>query len=298
MNGFQRGAIRIGSLLFLFLALPSPAFDGERAFRFLQDQCALGTREPGSPGHTRAKTFFESFLKTQKGAYSRDDFTYRDSLRKIRLPLTNFSIRFKGASRERLLFCAHWDCRPWADRDKNPLFRAMPVPGANDGASGVAVLMELCMAFSEKPPVKSVEIVLFDGEDYGSPGREHQWCLGSKRFASRANPKDYLYAVLLDMVGDKNLLIPMEPLSMERAPAVVQKVFDTARLLNLSAFSPRPGPGVYDDHIPLLDRGIPAVDLIDFDYPAWHTTADTPDQCSPKSLESVGRLLIHLAYER
>ena len=198
----QKGAAFAGSLLFLFSALASAqSFDGERAYRYLVEQCNLGTREPNSSGHKKAKVYFEDFLKKQKGIYSRDDFTYQDKTGGKTLALTNFQMLFKGKGGKRRLFCAHWDSRPWADHDPDLSNRSRPILGANDGASGVAVLMELCTFFSKNPPASSAEIVLFDGEDIGRD-RNNEWCRGSKHFASKADPKDYLYAVLLDMIGD------------------------------------------------------------------------------------------------
>jgi Zn-dependent M28 family amino/carboxypeptidase len=179
--------------------------------------------------------------------------------------------------------------------DPNPAFRNMPVPGANDGASGVAVLMEASRSLSTSPPPVTIEILLFDGEDYGM--KDDQWCLGSKRFANRIKSSDYNYAILLDMIGKKDLQVPMEINSLTRAPQLTVRIFSIAEELGLKAFVKKKGIAIYDDHIPLLDKGIPAVDLIDFDYEYWHTVEDTPDKCSAESLEQIGTLILHLMYE-
>jgi glutaminyl-peptide cyclotransferase len=298
MKILTNGAALAGSLLFLFFASPgAQVFDSARAFQYLTDQCNLGTREPNSAGHEKAAAYFEAFLKKQKGAYARDDFTYQDKARNKTLKLTNFHILFKGQGGKRRLLCAHWDCRPWADRDPDPAGRNQPVPGANDGASGVAVLMELCNAFSEKPPLLPVEVVLFDGEDYGKD-QNQEWCLGSKHFASKADAGNYAFAVLLDMIGDKDLEIEREANSQKKAPWLMNRIWAEARAAGIDAFADRIGPAIYDDHIPLMEKGIPSADLIDFNYPAWHTLSDVPEKCSPGSLGIVGRVLLKLVYEK
>jgi glutaminyl-peptide cyclotransferase len=297
MKIFPKGAAFAGSLLFLFLqAAVAQNFDGARAYQYLVDQCNLGSREPNAPGHRMAKRHFEDFLKKQKGVYSRDDFTYKDKSRHVTLKLTNFHLIFAGKTKKRYLLCAHWDTRPWADRDPNPLNRTRPIPGANDGASGVAILMELCNLFSAQPPSKTVEIILFDGEDYGKDNNS-EWCLGSKHFAARAAAETYGYAVLLDMVGDKTLTLKREGNSQKYFPWLVERIWTAAKEIPSEPFRDEIGPAIYDDHLPLIEKGIPAIDLIDFEYPAWHTLSDTPDQCSPNSLASVGKVLAKLMYE-
>jgi hypothetical protein len=286
-----------GLFLLLFSALSITAFDGQSAFTYLTAQCNLGTREPGSQGHKAAKAYFEAFLKRQKGKYCRVDFTWKDPRTGKSLSLTNFHIVFPGRTKKRVLLCAHWDTRPWADRDPDPLRRTLPIPGANDGASGVAVLMALCSLLTLRPAEQTVEVVFFDGEDSGRDGHEY-FCIGSRHFAKTADPSKYTYAVLLDLVGEKDLRITKEAHSVQSAPWLVRRIFSLAHDQKLDCFVDLPGPAVYDDHIPLIEKGIPAVDLIDFDYPHWHTMADTPDKCSPKSLECVGTLLEALIYGR
>ncbi|MBL8026407.1 MAG: M28 family peptidase [Fibrobacteres bacterium] len=291
-----------GALLFvalLFLYTPSdgvPVFDSERAFTLLEKQCAFGPRVPNSAPHRAQLKWMTAELSKLKGAQvSLDSFTHIDKRRKSSLKLTNVSVVFKGKAPGRRLFCAHWDCRPWCDQDPNPNMRNTPVTGANDGASGVAVLMETCRLLSQSTPPVTIEILLFDGEDYGM--NDDQWCLGSKRFAERIKKSDYNFAILLDMIGDKDLSIPMEMNSLNLAPQLTMRIFETAVKLNLPAFKKQNGIAIYDDHMPLLEKGIPSVDLIDFDYRYWHTTADTPDKCSKESLGQVGKLIVQLMYE-
>ncbi len=208
----------------------------------------------------------------------------------LRSPRSQRLISLNDQSKPWALICAHWDSRPTADQDPNPVLRSKPIPGADDGASGAAVVLELARVLSLHRPPGEVMLVLFDGEDYGTwPG---EMLLGSRHFAREYKGPKPEWAVLLDMVGDKNLEIPIEGYSAERAPAVVERVWRAAEKLGISAFSRRQQGGVIDDHLPLLNAGIPCIDLIDFDYPYWHTLADTPDKCSPASLQAVGDVLV------
>jgi Zn-dependent M28 family amino/carboxypeptidase len=197
---------------------------------------------------------------------------------------------------------AHWDTRPWADQDVNPGNYAKPILGANDGASGVAVLLEFARIFTSNPPPAGVDIVLFDAEDVGESGNSESYAKGSQYFAKHL-PTDtqYKYAINFDMVGDKNLEIRRESNSNMYAPALMEAVFKRARLLGFPQFIDEETPGIYDDHIPLNQANIPAIDLIDFNYPDhtnryWHTMDDTPDKCSPESLHAVGTVILNILY--
>ena len=196
-----------------------------------------------------------------------------------------------------MLLAAHWDTRPFADRDPDPEKRHLPILGANDGASGVAVLLELARAFHSKPPDTQVIMVLFDGEDYGKTTDE--MLLGSRYFArnieERWRPD---YGILIDMVGDKDLDIYVEPFSKRAAPDIVKKVWKLARKLRLKGFYSQECSPILDDHIPLIEVGIKCIDIIDFNYPYWHSMEDTPDKCSPESLETIGKLLLELIYSQ
>lgn len=212
--------------------------------------------------------------------------------------MTNVVASFSLQKTERILLCAHWDSRPWADQDPNSENRDQPVLGANDGASGVAVLLEVARHIQLAEPKYGVDIVLFDGEDSGLPGQPDSYALGAQHFAKN---KDFRYrpkfGILLDMVGDKDLQIYQEENSVNYAPQIVERIWDRAQGLGSSSFFASPGYQVTDDHLPLLNVGIPCVNLIDFDYEYWHTLADTPDKCSPESLAEVGRLILSLLYE-
>jgi Zn-dependent M28 family amino/carboxypeptidase len=224
-------------------------------------------------------------------------FGHRDAKRDTSFMLTNIVASFAPEKEQRLLLCAHWDTRPWADRSPDPQDLDRPILGANDGASGVAVLLEVARVLKTVPPPRGVDIVLFDGEDSGQDGEMEGWCLGSRRFAeSKRGVYRPVHAVLLDMIGDKDLDIHIEGHSQVHASRTVTKLWQIAQKLNMGAFHNEVKHTVYDDHVPLIENGIPCADLIDFDYPYWHTLEDTPDKCSPESLEIVGQVIMHLVY--
>jgi glutaminyl-peptide cyclotransferase len=275
-----------------------PAFDKARAWKHLERQVAFGPRVPNMPGHTACRDYLMETLKPLADSVERQDFTRRLGGKTLRM--SNVIARWKGKSSEGgVLLCAHWDTRPTADMEWDPAEREKPIPGANDGASGVAVLLEAARLFKESPPPVPVMIVFFDGEDYG-PEIDRMF-LGSRYFAANL-PRDVpRRGILLDMVGDKDLVIPQEGYSVQRAPEVVEEVYAVAARLGLEKHFPRRvGPPIMDDHLPLLDRGLKVIDLIDFDYGPdnswWHTHEDTPDKCSPDSLKVVGDVVTEWVY--
>jgi glutaminyl-peptide cyclotransferase len=275
------------------------AFDSTRAFRYLKEQCDLGPRNPGSEGHERAIAYFDRHFASLGLAVEKQAFVHRDMVDGHEVRLTNLLVTVKGrdAKAPGMIFCAHWDTRPRADQDPDPRAAARAIIGANDGASGVAVLMELAHSFQKRPPPRTVHLALFDGEDYGKSGSLDEYFLGARHYAERLPQPRPAYAILLDMVGDRDLSLPMERNSLAQAPDLVKKVWDRARVLGLRAFQPVAGPMVFDDHMPLLAKGLPALDIIDFEYPPWHTQGDTPDKCSAYSLGVVGRLVSSLAWQ-
>ena len=269
-------------------AAATRAFDPQRAYRDLVRQCDFGPRVPGTEAHAKCAQWLADQLRADADEVALQQFTSR--VRGKPLPLTNIVATFNPKGKRHLLFCAHWDSRPTADRDPDPAKRAAPIAGANDGASGVAVLLELARALKAHPPRQRVTIVLFDGEDYG-PGVEEMF-LGSRFFAEHYSGPSPAWAVLVDMIGDRELRIAQEQFSLNKAPEVVHRLWAAAAGAGSPAFVRQPGPAVLDDHLPLLQRGIPCIVLIDLDYPYWHTLQDTPDKCSPESLSQVGRTLL------
>jgi Zn-dependent M28 family amino/carboxypeptidase len=260
------------------------------------DQCRFGPRNPGSEGHQKARKYFLDKLSEHTNFVNVQDFVYSDREEGTELELSNIIASFNPKKARRVLLCAHWDTRPHADQDPDTALRAEPILGANDGASGVAVLLEIARVISQSEPLTGVDIVLFDGEDGGSRGDLEGFCLGSKHFAR--NKGDYRpeFGILVDMIGDKDLALYKEAYSATYAKELTDSVWSKAREMGLLCFRDSVRHTVYDDHVPLLGVGIPVADLIDFDYPYWHTTSDTPDKCSPESLQKIGDLLLNILY--
>ena len=214
----------------------------------------------------------------------------------------NLIIQFNEDAEYRLLLGAHWDTRSLSDQDEVVDNQSLPVLGANDGASGTSVLMELSTIISEKNPEIGIDIVFFDAEDGGFSGQPETFALGSKYFAENLPITKPNFAIIVDMIGDKNLTIPIERISYNIAPKKVKEIWNLAEELSLPAFKKTIAQEIYDDHVPLWEIAeIPAIDIIDFQYPNmfynhWHTQRDTPENCSPQSLGQVGNLLVNYIY--
>lgn len=273
-------------------------FDGNRAYDDLVKQCDFGPRAPNTEAHSRAEQFLFNSLKETTDLCRLQQFVYYDSLTGQQLDLANVVASYNPSSRRRILLCAHWDSRPRSDRDPDSTKRNLPIPGANDGASGVAVLLEIGRILKEHRPPVGVDIVLFDGEDYGQEGQTRGWFLGSEYFAQHLGTYRPRLAILLDMVGDRDLQIFREAISQEYAGEINDYIWKTAREVGAAAFVDSVKHTVSDDHISLLAAGVKAIDIIDFDYPFWHTQEDTPDKCSPQSLEAVGRVIVAAVFNK
>lgn len=274
-------------------AAPPPAvrsaFDGDRAYAMLQAQCALGVRPPGSAAHEKCRAYILRLLALNVDKVDTQPFPYHDPARQVTLHLTNIIGVINPAAAKKVLLFTHWDTRPTADQDLDHKDR--PIMGADDGASGTATLLELARVLHAKHPTVGVILLFVDGEDWG-PG-ENKMYLGARYFAARPGPYKPAYAILLDMIGQKGLQIHRELGSETEHPELNNKVWSAAAALGYAEqFPDSPvGQGIGDDHIPLNLAGIPAIDLIDFDYPYWHTLQDTPDKCSPQSLKAVGDVM-------
>ncbi|MBI3003865.1 MAG: M28 family peptidase [Ignavibacteriales bacterium] len=280
-----------------------PAFDGQEAYRFLTAQTDFGPRNPGSQGYRKCLRFLQDEMAKHAEEVFLQEFTHTNFKGETH-NYANIVSRFNRTAIVRVLLTAHWDTRPWADNDQDPSNHNKPILGANDGASGVAVLLEIARHLKKNPPLIGVDIVFFDAEDVGRHGDQKSYAIGSLHFAKNM-PRNInaRFAVNLDMVGDKVLTIPREQNSDRYAPGVMNLIYSTAEELGISEFVNGVGEEIFDDHIPLNEAGIPAVDLIDFNYPDnsnryWHSLEDTPDKCSPQSLEAVGKVLLHILYKK
>jgi hypothetical protein len=274
---------------------PVPNFDAARTFDLLIRQTDLGPRNPGSPGWHRFQEMLGSFLDSLGVEYETQPFDYYDYLTFDTLHLVNWIARLNPESSDRILIAAHYDCRPRADYDPDSTRRDEPIVGANDGASATAVLMHLAELLISHPPRIGVDLVFFDGEDYGPAGREDQYLLGSTHFASHHEAR-YRFGIVIDMIGDRDLQIYREFFSERYHKELNDKIWNMAAQLGVAGFIDSVKHDVLDDHIPLIAAGIPTVDIIDFEYPYWHTHADTPDKCDTASLSAVGRVIVGVIY--
>lgn len=284
-----------------------PDFNADSAYKFIQKQVAFGPRNPGSAGHRQAKKYLVEKLKAYAGARGvyEQEFTVPgyggDTLR-----LTNIIAAFNLQSRDRILLCAHWDTRPRADEDSTGISR--PILGADDGASGVGVLLELARIFGENPPPVGVDIVLFDGEDYGKKDDLGNYFLGSRYWSNNPPVEGYSprFGILLDMVGAEKAQFPKELYSMRYAPALMNGIWELAAEQGLERlFIDKKGKFISDDHLIINQIAhIPTIDIIHHTatgdgFPSyWHTHEDNMEIISKETLQSVGDVLAELIYNR
>jgi glutaminyl-peptide cyclotransferase len=275
-----------------------PHADGERMMERVRHQVAAGPRVVGTPAHREVREWIAAELERLGGRVERQSFT--DSSTGRAIPLVNLIGRFGPAGARRIVLCAHYDSRPWCDEDPDTAYHRVPVTGANDGGSGVAVLLEVAERMHVEAPPVGVDLVFFDGEDLGTRERPDEFCLGSKGYAARlpahGDPSRPVAGFLFDMVGGRTLAIHAERNSSDRAANLVELVQEAARATGATVFHPDVRWTIIDDHIPLNDAGLPTVDILDFDYPEWHTHRDTPDRMSAANLAQVGTVAEWLVY--
>jgi hypothetical protein len=253
-------------------------FDASAALSMVEEQMAFGPRYPGSAGHLAVQDWIESSLSDSGWQVELQDFTFDG------VALRNIVGDLESDGGGLVVLGAHYDTRPVADRD--PSQAGEPVPGANDGASGVAVLLELARLLPSMRLRCDVQLAFFDAEDSGRIAG-WEWSLGSHHFVDQLSIAPEA-AVIVDMVGDRDLRLPRE---LNSTPELVDAIWAAAQAAGSGAFVDEPGPSLIDDHMPFIERGWPAVDIIDFDYPYWHTPQDTADKIAAESLGQVGRAL-------
>ncbi|HNP90486.1 MAG TPA: M28 family peptidase [Macellibacteroides fermentans] len=288
-----------------------PAFDADSAWVFVENQVKFGPRVPNSEAHVACGNYLTSELK-RFGAQVYEQEATLTAYNGTQLKAKNIIGSFNPENSKRVLLFAHWDSRPYADHDKDPANHKKPIDGADDGASGVGVLLEMARQFSIKSPAIGIDIIFFDAEDYGTPEfvkeyKENTWCLGAQFWAKNPHVKGYKadFGILLDMVGAKNASFFKEATSMRYAPQVVEEVWSTARDLGYGKFFINAeGGAITDDHqYVILGRNIPCIDIIYTDPesdngfgPHWHTQNDTMDNIDRETLKAVGQTVLQVVY--
>ncbi len=286
-------------ILSLANPVPNPVqpnvFDETRAFDLLKRYVQFGNRYYQAPKRAAAIQLLVDDLKMRGLQVEIQNFEQLETQSKINYPLTNIIGRLNPTSPYRVILGTHWDTRLWAEEDQNQQDREKPIQGANDGTSGIAVLLEMAQLFKTQSFNQiGVDLVFFDGEEFGRPG-SNDYCAGSRYFAKNINRYYQHYpiaVIILDMVGDQQLEIPFEQSSLAKAKPLTELLWQEAKKLGKTSFSQRIGPWITDDHSPFQDLGIQSILLIDYDYVHWHTHQDDISKCSPKSLKDTGEVVM------
>ncbi|MGF1582743.1 MAG: M28 family peptidase [Gemmataceae bacterium] len=271
--------------------------DQKRVMKYLKSICDIGPRMSGTPGMVKQQELLQNHFQTLGASVGFQKFRVRQRSRKKKIEMANMIVSWHPKRRRRIIICAHYDTRPIADQEKDPRDWRKPFVSANDGGSGVALMMELGHHMRKLKLQVGVDFVFFDGEEYIFNPKSDKYFLGSQAFAKTwrdlkpAQKPDYIGAILLDMVGGKNAKFPAEGYSYYRAKQLTVNIWNIARQQGCKAFQQTVGDHVRDDHLALLNVGIPAIDIIDFSYPHWHKLSDTPANCSPEGMDQVARVL-------
>ncbi len=290
---------------------PAPAFNADSAMSYVAAQCGFGPRVMNSAAHDSCAVWLQRQFE-RLGAdvtMQRTTVTLYDG---TTAPAVNIIASCNPQAGTRIMVCSHWDSRPWADNDPDERYHHTPIDGANDGASGVGVLLELARLMQQQAPAVGVDLICFDAEDCGTPqwaddGGDHEntWCLGSQYWAAHHHAEGYQarYGILLDMVGGAGTEFRKEFFSMRYAPAVVDKVWAAARRIGMGDyFSYDEGSAVTDDHLPVNRSGIPCIDVIAHDKDGrgfcatWHTIDDNFRHIDRQTLHAVGQTLAEVIY--
>ena len=289
-----------------------PTFNADSAYHYTAEQVAFGPRVPNSEAHRACGDWLESELERFGAQVKAQHVTLRAYDGTI-LAARNIIGSFKPESNKRVLLCAHWDSRPWADADPDKKNHRTPILGANDGASGVGVLLEIARQLQVQPAEIGIDIIFFDAEDYGTHAADDDesavgsttWCLGSQYWARVPHTTNYMarFGILLDMVGGKDARFHREGVSDDFAKHIVDKVWAAAHASGNGQWFPYANGGqITDDHLPInLIARIPCIDIIGF-YPetgfapTWHTMDDTMDNIDPTVLHAVGQTVLQVIY--
>lgn len=293
--------------------IDAPEFSADSAYAFVAQQVAFGPRVPGSAASRQTADWILGKLREFGASNIEEQHTQLKAYDGTPLDACNISAQFNLDTERRVLLLAHWDTRPWADNEADSAKRRLPIDGANDGASGVGVILEIARHLSERQPGVGIDVLFVDAEDYGrhadepdQAGDNETWALGTQYWVK--NPTVALgkvqFAILLDMVGAKDAKFAREYFSQNYSRAVVDYVWDVARASGFgSRFVDDPGTPVVDDHYYLIQAGIPAIDIIECAHPStgsfnptWHTQADNIDGIDPETLRAVGQTVTNVIY--
>lgn len=282
-----------------------PDFNADSAYQYIKVQADMGPRVPGSKAHEKAVAYYQKHFKSL-GASVKVQGGTMNTYDGKQWRIDNVIAEFNPEVKNRILLCAHYDSRPFADKDPIPANRTKPCPGVNDGASGVGVLMEIARLIKDKPTKVGIDIILFDLEDYGDNGDMYSWCLGAVYWSNNLHKPNYKakYAILLDMVGAKNAIFPRESVSVFHANDVVNKVWNTAEKLGYgNYFIYDESAEMTDDHVPINKIAeIPAIDILHYNhvknefFPEHHTTKDDINVIDKNTLKAVGQTVLEVIY--
>jgi hypothetical protein len=270
-------------------------FDGKRAMGYLEAICDIGPRMSGTPGMAKQQELLRKHFEGLGAKVEAQTFTAQQKSQDRAVYMTNLIVSYHPERKRRVIVCSHYDTRPIADQEPDPRKWRERFVSANDGGSGVAFLMELAHHLKELPLKVGVDFVFFDGEEYIFEPDRDKYFFGSEHFAQAwkksKNRPDYLAAVLLDMIAGQRARFPVEGYSWARAQPLCVDIWRIARELKSAHFVERIGQRVLDDHLALQNVGIPAIDIIDFDYPHWHRLSDVPANCDADAMTDVARVL-------
>lgn len=269
--------------------------DGKRFQKYLEQVCAIGPRISGTAGMRRQQTLLIEHFEKAGLQVRKQTFQAKQVTRAETVEMTNLIVSIRPEKKRRAILCCHYDTRPYADQEPDPRKRGEPFVSANDGASGVAFFMEWVHHLDSLKHEIGLDLVIFDGEEFVWDRERDKYFLGSAYFAdkwrSERERPTYVGAVLLDMIAGKSPRFPAEGHSYYEAKDLCMEIWGIARELKCKTFVDRVGQRVLDDHLELLRVGIPAIDIIDFDYVHWHRLSDTPANCDPEGPRDVAKVL-------
>lgn len=285
------------------------ATDADSVYARVAEQVAMGPRVPGTPGHERCVGYITRRLREAGAEVTVQDTLFAPAGSDVKAQrVRNITGRFNAGAPHHVLLLAHYDTRPWADRESDESLHNTPIDGANDGASGVAVLLEIARLMKQLPDNVEVEMLFVDAEDAGAYDDDFSWCIGSQAWADAFDPLSRRvpeYAILLDMVGGKNAVFHREYFSERYARAINNRVWDAARRAGYAdRFPDAVGGALNDDHIHIMRVGIPAVDIVESANPStgsfnptWHTLDDNLDNIDRATLKMAGDVVINTIFQ-